>query len=82
MTPAELRSLLENIVTQVNSAATFAEALAPQYAAFIAIGKAVDSQVPGLVEAVDNWIHGEPPTDLEKAELADKLKVLGDPNAP
>lgn len=82
MTPAELKTLLDNIVTEVNGVASFGQVLAPKYASWIAIGKAVDTMIPGLVEGVDNWVQGNPATDAEKADLLQKLSVLGDPNAP
>jgi hypothetical protein len=82
MTPAELKTLLDNIVTEVNGAADFAGALDPAIIPFIAIGKAVDKLIPGLAESVDNWIQGNPPTDAEKAELAQQLSVLGNPDLP
>ena len=28
------------------------------------------------------WIEGNLPTDAEKVDLADKLKILGDPDLP
>lgn len=82
MTPDQLKTLLENIVTEANNAASFAGALDPALMPFIAIGKAVDQVVPGLVAGIDAWIQGNPPTDAEKADVAAKLAVLGDPNAP
>lgn len=82
MTPNELKSLLDNVVTEANSVASFAGVLDPQIMPFIAIGKAVDKQLPGLAASVDRWIQGEPPTDAEKADMAAKLAVLKDPNCP
>ncbi len=81
MTPAEIKTLLDNIVTEVNSVADVASFLGPQVAAAVAVGKAVDKQIPGLVAAADAWIQGNPPTDADKADFAAKLGVLGDPNA-
>jgi len=82
MTPAELKTLLDNIVTEVNGAADFVGAIDPELIPFIAIGKAIDKQIPGLAGTVDNWIQGNPPTDEDKAALAQQLSVLGDPNLP
>lgn len=82
MTPEELKTLLDNIVTEVNSAADFAGIVDPALIPIIAIGKAVDKQIPGLVATVDRWIQGNPPTDQEKADLAAQLKVLGNPDLP
>ena len=82
MSPAELQTLLDNIVNEVNSAADFGGIIDPALIPFIAIGKAVDKQIPGLVAIVDKWIQGNPPTDAEKAALAQQLSVLGNPDLP
>lgn len=82
MTPDQLKTLLENIVTEANTASSFVGALDPALIPFIAIGKAVDTVIPGLAGGIDNWIQGNPPTDAEKADIAAKLAVLSDPNAP
>lgn len=82
MTPAELQTLLTTIKNGLNSAADFAGTLDPALIPIIAIGKAVDSQIPGLVATVDAWIQGNPPTDQEIADNAAKLAVLGNPNLP
>lgn len=82
MTPAELKEQLEAIVAQLNQAGGIASAFVPQYAAFIAIGMAVDKLVPGMVADVAAWIEGSPPTEEEVADMAAKLAVLGDPNLP
>lgn len=82
MTATETQNLLTNIITAVNELGAVGQALAPQYAAFIAVGMAMDKQLPGLVAGVQNWIEGNPPTDAEKADLAAKLAVLGNPDLP
>ncbi len=82
MTPEELKSLVENIVAEANSAADLVGALDPGLIPFIAIGKAVDKQIPGLVETVDEWIQGNPPTEADKTALQEQLSVLGNPNLP
>lgn len=82
MTAEELKTLLDNIVTEVNGVADFAGVLDPQLLPFIAIGKAVDKQIPGLVASVDNWIQGNLPTADEKANLLAQLAVLGNPDLP
>lgn len=82
MSPADLKSLLSNVVAELNGVADFAGAIDPAILPFIAIGKAVAKQVPGLVEGVDNWIQGNPPTDADIADLHSKLSLLSDPNAP
>jgi hypothetical protein len=82
MTPQELKAFLANIVAELNGVADFAGVLAPQFAAYIAIGKAIDTQIPGLAAMVDSWIQGNPPTPEELADFGAKLKVLNDPNLP
>lgn len=82
MTPDELKTLLENIITEAGGVADIAAGVDPALRPFIAIGKAVASQIPGIVSSVDAWIQGNPPTQSEKDDLAAKLKVLGDPNLP
>ncbi len=82
MTPAELKTELENIINDINQGASIASVFAPQYAAFIAIGQAVDKLIPGLVADVDSWIQGVEPSDEEKADMASKLAILGDPKQP
>lgn len=82
MSPAELRTLLDNIVTEVDGVASFAGAIDPALIPAIAVGRAVLKQIPGIAESVDNWISGNPPTQAELDELQAKLKVLGDPNLP
>lgn len=82
MTPDELKTLLDGIVSEVNNAADFAGTLDPGIIPFIAIGKGIDRMIPGLAATVDRWIQGNPPTDQEKADLAAQLKVLSDPNLP
>lgn len=82
MTPEETKSLLDNIVAELNQAADFAGALDPAIIPFIVIGKAVSKQIPGLVSSVQNWVEGNPPTEAEKKELLAKLAVLGNPDLP
>lgn len=82
MTPEELKNLLQNIVTEAGAVADFAAGVDPALLPFIAIGKAVASQIPSLAATVDAWIKGNPPTQAEIDDLHAKLKVLGDPNLP
>jgi len=78
MTQAELKDLLNNVVTDISIAADYAGILDPQLVPFIAIGKAVGKVVPGLVAAVDGMIQGNPLTQAELDEKAAELAVLGD----
>jgi hypothetical protein len=78
----DIKQLVENIVTDLNGVADFAGALDPALLPFIAIGKAVDQQLPGLATAIDGWLKGNSPGAVEKADLIAQLKVLSDPNLP
>lgn len=82
MTPTELQQTLDNVVTDLNAVADIAAGVDPVLIPFIAIGKAIDKQIPGLASAVDAWLQGNPPTDQEKADTVQKLLVLGNPNLP
>ncbi len=82
MTPEELKSLLETIVSEAGAVADIAAGVDPALRPLIAIGKAVAAHIPGLVASVDAWIQGNPPTQSDKDDLLAKLKVLGDPNLP
>ena len=82
MTSTEIKTLLDTVVTDLNSAADFAGIIDPALVPFIAIGKAVDKMIPGLASGVAGWIEGNAPTDQEKAEKAAQLTVLGNPNLP
>lgn len=82
MTPAELQQTIDNVVTELNGVADYAGVLDPGLLPFLAIGKAIDKQIPGLAAAVDGWLSGNPPTPEEKAALLQQLSVLGNPNLP
>jgi hypothetical protein len=82
MTPEELKTLLDNIVTEVNAAADMAGSIFAPALPYIAIGKAIDKMIPGIVASVDNWIQGNPPNEAEKADFVQKNAILSDPGAP
>ena len=82
MSREELNNLLENILTGAETAASFAGVIAPEILPFIAMGKALETLVPGLADTMAKWIEGTPPTEEEKAELRAKLAVLGNPDLP
>jgi len=81
VTPEQIKSLLDNVLAEVNNAADFAGVLDPGLIPFIAIGKAIDPLIPGLVASVAGWIAGNPPTEAEKSDFARKLAVLADKTA-
>lgn len=82
MTPEELKQTVENVVVELGTVADIAAGVDPALVPFIAIGKAVSKQIPGLVEAVDSWLQGNAPTDAEKADLIQKISVLENPDLP
>ena len=82
MSPADLKSLLGTIVAELNSVADYGGIVDPALIPLIAIGKAVDKEIPGLVAGVAGWISGNPPTPEELADFQSKLGTLGDPNLP
>ncbi len=82
MTPEELKTFLQNIVTEAGAVADIAAGVDPALRPFIAIGKAVASQIPGLVASVDSWIQGNPPSQTELDQLQADLKFLGNPDLP
>ncbi len=82
MTPEDLQTLLDNVVAEVNNVADFGGIIDPALLPIIAIGKAVDKQLPGLVATVDKWIQGNPPTLQDRIDLKQQLSVLGNPDLP
>jgi hypothetical protein len=82
MTSTEVKSIVTTIVTDLEAVSTFAAGVDPALVPFIAIGKAVANQLPGLAASVTNWLQGNPPADAEVATLLQQLGVLGDPKAP
>lgn len=82
MTPDEVKTTVENIVTDIEAVGTIAAGVDPALVPFIAIGRAVANQLPGLAAAVTNWFQGNPPTADEKAALIQQLAILGNPNLP
>lgn len=81
-TPEEIKQIVQNVETELEGAADFAGALAPQLIPFVLIGKAVAKVMPDLLASVDAWILGNPPTQKEKDDLAAKIAALSDPNLP
>lgn len=82
MTADEVKSLVQTIVTDLQAVSSLAAGVDPALVPFIAIGKAVSNQLPGLAGTVTAWIQGNPPTDPEVQTLLEQLSVLGDPKAP
>lgn len=82
MDSKSIKSLLDTIVEDVNAGADFLTGVDPALAPLVAIGKAIDKQIPGLVANVADWISGAQPTPEDLQKHADTLAALSDPNAP
>lgn len=82
MTAEEIKDKAQEIVNELNMAGGIASVFVPQYAAFIAIGKAMSQFIPGLAETVTRWIDGEEPTEDEVKDMLSKLAVLANPDLP
>lgn len=82
MTPDEIKTTVETVVNDLDTVAQIAAGVDPALVPFIAIGRSVAKQLPGLSAAVAAWIEGNPPTPAEKQALLDQLAVLGNPNLP
>lgn len=82
MTADEVKSIVQTIVTDLQAVGSLAAGVDPALVPFIAIGKAVSNQLPGLAGSVTAWLEGNPPSDAEVATLLQQLTVLADPNAP
>ena len=82
MNADEVKTTVETIVADLEAVSSIAAGVDPALIPFIAIGRAVAKQLPGLAAAVTSWIEGNPPSDAEKQALLDQIKMLGDPNLP
>lgn len=82
MTSDQIKSVVQTIVNDLEAVGTLAAGVDPALVPFIAIGRAVSNQLPGLAQTVAGWMQGNPPTDADTTQLLQQLGVLGDPNAP
>jgi hypothetical protein len=82
MTPDLIKTTVQDIVDDLDAVQTLAAGIDPALLPFVAIGRAIEKQLPGLAAGVAGWIEGNPPTPEETATLVQQLGVLGDPNAP
>jgi len=82
MTTEDLNDLIENITTDLDMDTTKTEAAGIDSTLLpcLIIGRALAQQLPGLAEAVSNWMAGNLPTEDEQQELIQKL--LSDSAAP
>lgn len=65
----------------VDTAATLAGTVAPQYIPFIVLGQAVAKALPGLYEDVVKLVNQTEPGDADNAALAAKIAALQHPEA-
>lgn len=82
MTQEQLDSLNLEISTAVDQAGNIIGVIDPALIPFIVLGKAVAKSIPGVVDVIQKWIAGTPPTDAERADLLAKLAVLSNPDLP
>lgn len=75
------KSLVTEIQGAVDTAASVAEVIAPQYAVFIVLGQALAHAAPELVDDVKALIGKAEPTDADVQVLADKIASLANPAA-
>jgi hypothetical protein len=82
ISPENVKLILTQAVDYLDVGETIAAGVDPALIPFIAIGKAVESQIPGIAASITAWIEGNDPTSAEIDEHAKRLAVLSDPNAP
>lgn len=82
MTSTEVKSIVTTIVKDLEAVSSLAAGIDPALVPFLAIGRAVADQLPGLAGNVANWLEGNAPQDADVQLLLEQLGVLGDPKAP
>ena len=82
MSAQELQCLLTTVLGDINTGASIIAGLDPALVPYVALGRALDTAIPGLAATVSKWITGEAPTAEEVAAQAAQLAVLGDPRLP
>lgn len=82
MTPAELRAKVQSVIDALELGEGIAAGVFAPLAPYLVLAKVVENEIPGAVEAVANWIEGNPPTDAEIQDMTDKLNILRDPDQP
>lgn len=79
MDQATLDQIKAEIAALGDFTAAIAGAVNPTLLPFIVIGKAAAVAVPTLVDDVNQWLAGQPPTDDQNAALAAKIAALSKP---
>lgn len=83
MNAADIAKLTQDVVTYAGEAADFVGVIDPALLPYIAIGKAVAEQIPGIEAHVSEWITGSSsgtdPSPQSVADFQAKLAVLKDP---
>lgn len=82
MTPAELRAKVQAVIDGIELGEDSVGAVLKPIVPYIVVAKVIEDQIPGLVELVDNWIQGNPPTEAEAQDMLAKLAVLDNPDLP
>lgn len=79
ITSAQLTA--EGIVAAANSVGSIVGQVDPVLLPYIVLAQALDSQIPGLVGAVQAMVQGTPPTDVQVAALKTLNQSLANPAA-
>jgi len=78
MDATQIKATLQVVIDDINLLGDYAGIIDPALVPFIAIGKAIDKQIPGLAASVANLIQGTPPSDADLQDKAQELAVLSD----
>ncbi len=79
MTQQQIDSIKAELTAGINTAATIATTVAPEYGPYIMLGKAVALAVPELYEDMVKLVQKAQPTDVETSDLAKKIAALASP---
>jgi hypothetical protein len=75
----DAKQIETSIQGALDTSAGIAEIIAPQYAGFILIGKAIADATPGLIDDVTALMNGDKPTPEQVSALAQKIATLKNP---
>jgi len=78
---AKLDAIALGVSEALTTASNAVDVIAPEFAAFALIGRAVAKLEPGLVDDVVALLDKDEPTDAEVQGLATKLHTLLDPGS-
>lgn len=82
MNADKLKSIVKNIVEDLEHQPLPTSGVDPDLVPFIYIGNAVAAEFPGLAHTVANWVRGNLPTAPEIDELIKSLTTEPEPETP